>query len=136
MIDEIIAETENEDTIEMTRLEKNPTTVAIGRIGGVKGCKARASSLSPEIRKEIAKKLPRNAGTKKVEPSTKPLIFAQSSPIARIYTQSTRLNHSKLPLKHMSSCVLAKGGYKMVYKKRENHAWLTRSTRRIILSVP
>jgi hypothetical protein len=35
---------------------KNPNAVALGRLGGLKGGKARASKLSPEQRKEIAKK--------------------------------------------------------------------------------
>jgi hypothetical protein len=34
--------------------EKNPAAVALGRMGGLKGGKARAKSLSPEKRKEIA----------------------------------------------------------------------------------
>lgn len=36
--------------------EKNPAAVALGRLGGLKGGKARAQKLSPERRKEIAKK--------------------------------------------------------------------------------
>ena len=36
--------------------EKNPAAVALGRLGGLKGGKARAKKLSPERRKEIAKK--------------------------------------------------------------------------------
>jgi hypothetical protein len=36
--------------------EKNPAAVALGRLGGLKGGKARAESLSPKKRKEIAKK--------------------------------------------------------------------------------
>lgn len=36
--------------------EKNPAAVALGRLGGLKGGKARAKSLSPKKRKEIAKK--------------------------------------------------------------------------------
>lgn len=36
--------------------EKNPAAVALGRLGGLKGGKARAEKLSPERRKEIAKK--------------------------------------------------------------------------------
>jgi hypothetical protein len=36
--------------------EKNPHAVALGRLGGVKGGKARAEKLTPEQRKEIAKK--------------------------------------------------------------------------------
>lgn len=35
---------------------KNPHAVALGRLGGLKGGKARASKLTPEQRKEIAKK--------------------------------------------------------------------------------
>jgi hypothetical protein len=34
---------------------KNPAAVALGRLGGVKGGKARADQLSPEKRREIAK---------------------------------------------------------------------------------
>lgn len=36
--------------------EKNPHAVALGRLGGVKGGRARAEKLTPEQRKEIAKK--------------------------------------------------------------------------------
>ena len=36
--------------------EKNPAAVALGRLGGKKGGKARAASLTPEQRKEIAQK--------------------------------------------------------------------------------
>ena len=35
---------------------KNPAAVELGRLGGLKGGKARAKKLSPERRKEIAKK--------------------------------------------------------------------------------
>jgi hypothetical protein len=35
--------------------EKNPAAVALGRLGGLKGGKARAESLSPKRRKQIAK---------------------------------------------------------------------------------
>lgn len=35
---------------------KNPAAVALGRLGGQKGGKARAAKLSPEQRHEIAKK--------------------------------------------------------------------------------
>jgi hypothetical protein len=34
---------------------KNPAAVSLGRLGGLKGGKARAAKLSPERRKEIAK---------------------------------------------------------------------------------
>ncbi len=36
--------------------EKNPAAVALGRLGGLKGGKARAEKLSPKRRKEIAKR--------------------------------------------------------------------------------
>ena len=36
--------------------EKNPAAVELGRRGGLKGGKARAASLTPEQRSEIAKK--------------------------------------------------------------------------------
>jgi len=35
---------------------KNPAAVALGKLGGPKGGKARAASLSPEQRSEIARK--------------------------------------------------------------------------------
>jgi hypothetical protein len=38
---------------------KNPAAVALGRLGGLKGGKARAAKLSPERRKEIAQKAAR-----------------------------------------------------------------------------
>ena len=36
--------------------EKNPAAVALGRLGGLKGGKARAASLTPKQRKEMAEK--------------------------------------------------------------------------------
>ena len=38
---------------------KNPNAVALGRLGGLKGGKARTEKLSPERRKEIAQKASR-----------------------------------------------------------------------------
>jgi hypothetical protein len=38
------------------RPAKNPAAVALGRLGGLKGGKARAAKLSPSKRKAIAKK--------------------------------------------------------------------------------
>ena len=35
---------------------KNPAAQALGRLGGLKGGKARAASMTPEQRKEVAKK--------------------------------------------------------------------------------
>jgi len=39
--------------------QKNPAAVALGRLGGLKGGKARAAKLSARKRKEIAKKAAR-----------------------------------------------------------------------------
>lgn len=39
--------------------EKNPAAVALGRLGGLKGGKARAAKLSPKKRAQIAKKAAR-----------------------------------------------------------------------------
>jgi hypothetical protein len=36
--------------------KKNPAAVALGKLGGMKGGRARAAELSPERRKEIAQK--------------------------------------------------------------------------------
>lgn len=45
-----------EETNEQPKSTKNPAAVALGRLGGLKGGKARANSLTPEQRKEIAQK--------------------------------------------------------------------------------
>lgn len=42
--------------VEEEKSEKNPAAVALGRLGGLKGGKARANKLTPEQRQEIAKK--------------------------------------------------------------------------------
>ena len=49
--------------------KKNPHAVALGRMGGAKGGKVRAANLSPERRREIARKavLARWAKAKKKE---------------------------------------------------------------------
>jgi len=39
--------------------KKNPAAVALGRLGGLRGGKARANKLTPEQRKEIAQKAAR-----------------------------------------------------------------------------
>lgn len=38
------------------KTEKNPAAIALGRLGGLKGGKARAAKLTPAKRKAIAKK--------------------------------------------------------------------------------
>ena len=45
--------------------EKNPHAVALGRLGGLRGGKARAERLTPEQRKEIAKKAAQARWSKK-----------------------------------------------------------------------
>jgi hypothetical protein len=51
IVDELTA-----DEPEETKPQKNPAAVALGRLGGQKGGKARAKKLSAKRRKEIAKK--------------------------------------------------------------------------------
>lgn len=50
-----IATGESEDTPKVED-NKNPAAVALGRLGGLKGGKARAKNLTAEQRSEIAKK--------------------------------------------------------------------------------
>lgn len=47
---------------------KNPAAVALGRLGGLKGGKARAESLSAKKRSEIAKKAAQKRWGKKAKP--------------------------------------------------------------------
>ena len=54
---------------EMLAQEKNPAAVALGRLGGLKGGKARAESLSAKKRSEIAKKAAAARWKKKEPPS-------------------------------------------------------------------
>ena len=42
--------------IEDTKVEKNPHAAALGRLGGKKGGKARAAKMTPEQRRESARK--------------------------------------------------------------------------------
>ena len=51
---QIVGEATNESAI-----VKNPAAVALGRLGGLKGGKARAEKLTTEQRKEIAQKAAR-----------------------------------------------------------------------------
>lgn len=61
---ETITETNStEQLIEATK-EKNAAAVALGRLGGLKGGKARAERLDPEYRKQIAKKAAMTRWTK------------------------------------------------------------------------
>jgi len=53
---QIVEEATGEATSKPEDSTKNPAAVALGRLGGLKGGKARAARLSPERRVEIAKK--------------------------------------------------------------------------------
>ena len=50
------AEPESEETEPESIEGKNPHAVALGRLGGLKGGKARAAKMTPEQRREIARK--------------------------------------------------------------------------------
>lgn len=51
----LIVDMATEEPLE-SKQKKNPAAVALGKLGGLKGGKARAAKLTPERRKEIAKK--------------------------------------------------------------------------------
>lgn len=53
---ELAAEATKESPPAKTTTEKNPAAVALGRLGGLKGGKARARALSAKSRAEIAKR--------------------------------------------------------------------------------
>ena len=55
----IQAATTEDDVPSEAPPEKNPAAVALGRLGGLKGGKARAAKLSPQERSEIARKAAR-----------------------------------------------------------------------------
>lgn len=53
----IVAQTTGQDLpVIAPKPEKNPAAVALGRLGGLKGGRARAASLTSKKRKEIAQK--------------------------------------------------------------------------------
>jgi len=55
ILDAALTDAESKEASEPER-EKNPAAVALGRLGGLKGGKARAEKLTAEQRSEIAKK--------------------------------------------------------------------------------
>jgi len=60
--------TKDSETIEVESIQiegKNPNAVALGRLGGLKGGKARFAKLTPGQRKEIAQKAARARWAKK-----------------------------------------------------------------------
>lgn len=61
IVDELTADEPEEEA----QPEKNPAAVALGRLGGLKGGKARAEKLSGSKRSEIAKKAAKMRWAKK-----------------------------------------------------------------------
>ncbi|RJO61107.1 hypothetical protein C4544_03710 [candidate division WS5 bacterium] len=61
----ILAKSIVSQTTEEPTKEKNPAAVALGRLGGLKGGKARAKKLSKKRRIEIAQKAAETRWTKK-----------------------------------------------------------------------
>ena len=55
--------------VEQTTREKNPAAVELGRLGGLKGGKARAEKLSAKRRKQIAQKAAQTRWSQKVDKS-------------------------------------------------------------------
>jgi len=56
VVQEATGQTEPEEEKPLSTEGKNPHAVALGRLGGLKGGRARSKKLSPEQRREIAKK--------------------------------------------------------------------------------
>lgn len=56
VVQETTGQAEPEETQPESSKGKNPHAVALGRLGGLKGGKARAAKMTPEQRREIAKK--------------------------------------------------------------------------------
>ena len=52
----IVAQSVSDERVPDPDAGKNPHAVALGRAGGLKGGKARAATLTPERRQEIAKR--------------------------------------------------------------------------------
>lgn len=65
VVQEATGQVEKQEQIEPGLVDgKNPNAVALGRLGGLKGGKARAEQLTPEQRKEIAKKAAKSRWSK------------------------------------------------------------------------
>jgi hypothetical protein len=56
VVEQAIGERLDGTPLEDPNAGKNPAAVALGKLGGAKGGKARAANLSPAKRKQIAKK--------------------------------------------------------------------------------
>jgi hypothetical protein len=68
VLDTVVPDAELANQAEPAKPEKNPAAVALGRLGGKKGGKARAAKLTAEERREIARKAARKrwAGKKPI----------------------------------------------------------------------
>jgi hypothetical protein len=55
IVQEATGQVESKQEKPLSTEGKNPNAVALGRLGGLKGGKARAAKMTPEQRKEIAK---------------------------------------------------------------------------------
>ncbi|HKB90244.1 MAG TPA: hypothetical protein VKC60_06975 [Opitutaceae bacterium] len=64
VVEQAIGEQLNGKPLDDPNAGKNPAAVALGKLGGKKGGKARAKKLSPEKRKAIAKKAAKARWTK------------------------------------------------------------------------
>ena len=60
---EIVGEATKEQENQLS--ERNPAAVALGKLGGLKGGKARAEKLTPERRREIAQRAAQSRWSKK-----------------------------------------------------------------------
>ncbi|MBN2031282.1 hypothetical protein JW824_13690 [bacterium] len=64
---QIVAIATDDGVSEVVVDNKNPHAVALGRLGGLKGGKARAKALTPKQRSEIAKKAAKTRWSNKTE---------------------------------------------------------------------
>lgn len=64
-LQELIKREDEREQKNPTRPVKNPAAVALGKLGGKKGGKARAAALSPEKRRQIALKAAKTRWAKK-----------------------------------------------------------------------
>jgi hypothetical protein len=69
VVQKATSESKGEPTLDYAEIElvdgKNPYAVALGRLGGLKGGKARMERLTPEQRREIAQKAARARWSKR-----------------------------------------------------------------------
>jgi hypothetical protein len=64
-----IEQEETNQRVGSSQPEKNPAAVALGRLGGLKGGRARAEKLSPKRRSQIARKAAEMRWSARIEDS-------------------------------------------------------------------